>query len=317
MGLLRRIRLLYHALRGEAKAAILLFHRIEHVSDETIGPDAEISLSPSVFEEVVRQLSTQFRPLPLPDIVDRLRCGRALPKRSVALTFDDGFRDTLTTAHPILEKYDVPATCFVTSGFVDESVRPYEYVLANYVETVEHVQLHWDGETETWTLCTLEDRKECYRAIKTMAKPLPSSERQSLLESLRPRVEDSIDASRACPEYMSPEEVSELASHPLFTVGAHAHTHPLLSSLSPEEARTDIEGGLDRLRGMTGAPIRHFSYPYGGCSSMTVEIVKDVGFESAVTTQAVAANAYHHSPHQLPRIEVQDLSAINNLSQYW
>jgi peptidoglycan/xylan/chitin deacetylase (PgdA/CDA1 family) len=317
MELPRRIRFLYHALRGETKAAILLLHRVENVNGETIGPDAEIALSPSVFEEVVRQLSTQFRPLPLPDIVHRLRSGKALPKQSVALTFDDGFRDTLTTARPILEKYDVPATCYVTSGFVDETVRPYEYVLAHYVEAVSHVQLHWEGETQTWTLGTLADRKECYRAIKTMGKPLPTSGRKRLLRSLRPRVGDSIDAARACPEYMSPEEVSELENHPLFTIGAHTHTHSLLSSLSSEEARAEIQGGLDRLQGMINAPIRHFSYPYGGCSSATSDMVKDIGFDSAVTTQPVAVNARHHSPQQLPRIEVQDLSDIDNLNQYW
>lgn len=316
MDLVRRIQLLYRTLRGETKAAILLFHRIEDVVDETIGPDSEISLSPSVFEQVVSQLTTRFRPLSLPDIVHRLRSGEALPKRSVALTFDDGFRDTLTTACPILEDYNIPATCYVTSGFMDGSVRPYEYVLGHYVESVERVQLQWGGETETWEFNTPGGRKECYRVIKSIGKPLPQADRQRLLRSLRPRVKDSIDASKSCPEYMSPNEVSELANHPLFTIGAHTHTHPLLSSLSTEEVWTEIQEGLDRLRDMTDMPIRHFSYPYGGCSSATREMVKDIGLESAVTTQPTAVDAWHHSPYQLPRIEVQEPSTINSLIQY-
>jgi len=267
MNLSRRIRLLYRALRGETKAAILLFHRVKDVVGGTIGPDAEISLSPHVFEQIVRQLVTHFRPLSLPDIVHRVRSVEALPKRSVVLTFDDGFRDTLTTARPILEEYEAPATCYVTSGFVDGSVYPYEHILAHYIEAVEQVRLPWDGETETWMVDAPEERKECYDAIKSIGKPLPSSERQRLLGSLRPRVKDSIDIGKSCPEYMSPDEVVELTSHPLFTIGAHTHTHPLLSSLSLEEAQTEIREGLDRLREMTEMPIRHFSYPYGGCAS--------------------------------------------------
>jgi peptidoglycan/xylan/chitin deacetylase (PgdA/CDA1 family) len=317
MGLFRRIRVLYNALKGETKTAILLFHRVAEVAQKTIGPDAQISVNPSVFEHVIRRLATDFQPMPLSEIVRRLQGGKALPKRSVVLTFDDGFLDTLTTARPILEKYDVPATCYITTGFAEGSVCPYEYLLAHYLETIDHVQVHWGGETETWTLGTLEDRKECYRTIKEIGKPLPSSGRMRLLESLRPQVEDSIDKTRACPEYMSPGEVAELAAHSLFTVGAHTHTHPLLSALSPKEARAEVDRGLDRLREMTNAPVWHFSYPYGGCSSATIEIVKDIGFESGVTTQPVAVNAWHHSPHQLPRIEIQSLSEIDNLIQYW
>jgi hypothetical protein len=200
---------------------------------------------------------------------------------------------------------------------VDGSVYPYEYILAHYIEAVEQVRLPWDGETETWTVDAPEERKECYDAIKSIGKPLPSSERQHLLRSLRPRVKDSIDTRKSCPEYMRPDEVSELANHPLFTLGAHTHSHPLLSSLSLEEARMEIQEGLDRLHGMTNTPIRHFSYPYGGCSSATSEMVRDIGFDSAVTTQPTAANAWRHSLHQLPRIEVKELSIVDNLNQYW
>jgi peptidoglycan/xylan/chitin deacetylase (PgdA/CDA1 family) len=290
---------------------------VAEVADGTVVPDAQISLSPSVFEKIVSRLSTDFRPLSLPDVIDRLQSGRALPERTVVLTFDDGFRDTLTTARPILEEYDVPATCYVTSGFVDERVRPYEYVLAHYIETVEQVQLHWDGETETWTVDSPEKRKECYDAIKSIGKPLPSSDRQRLLGGLRPRVKESIDMGESCPEYMRPSEVSKLANNPLFTIGAHTHTHPLLSSLSSGEARTEIQGGLDRLQQITDIPIQHFSYPYGGCSPAISEIVEDVGFESAVTTQPTAADAWHHSRYQLPRIEVQKLTTIDNLIHHW
>jgi peptidoglycan/xylan/chitin deacetylase (PgdA/CDA1 family) len=68
---------------------------------------------------------------------------------------------------------------------------------------------------------------------------------------------------------------------------------------------------------MTEMPLRHFSYPYGGCSSAISEMVKNSGFDSAVTTQATAANAWQHSLHQLPRIEVKELSTVDNLNQYW
>jgi peptidoglycan/xylan/chitin deacetylase (PgdA/CDA1 family) len=317
MDVFRRIRLLYRALRGETKAGILLFHRVDNVASGSIGPDAKISLSPTTFEKVTEQLATAFRPLPLSEVVSRMRKGRALPKRAVAVTFDDGFRDSLTTARPILETYDVPATFYVTSGFVDGSARPYEHLLAQYVNTVEYVRLQWDGTEKEWRLDGQQKREDCYRAIKSIGKPLSSSRRRRLLANLRPRLNDSIDVSRACPKYMSPSEVSRMARHPLFTIGAHTHTHPLLSSLSSEEARTEIQGSLERLREMTNSPIRHFSYPYGGCTYETIEIAKNLGFVSAVTTQPVLADAWSNSPHQLPRIEIQRQSTISELEQSW
>ena len=316
MDLTRLTRLLYYALRGKTKAAILLFHRVAEVS-ETIGPDTQISLSPTVFEQVIQQLSVHFQPLPFSEVTSRIQEGRPLPKRAVAVTFDDGFRDNLTTARPILETYDVPAIFYITSGFVDGSTQSYEHLLARYIKTVEHVRLQWNGDQKEWELDTQEKREKCYRAIKSIGKPLSASRRKQLVNSLRPCIADSIDMNAACTEYMSPEEVSVLAQNPLFTVGAHTHAHPLLSSLSANEAQTEIRSGLNRVREMTNSPIRHFSYPYGGHSNETIEMVKSLKFESAVTTHRILADAWRHSLFQLPRIEIQEQSIIDKLKKKW
>jgi peptidoglycan/xylan/chitin deacetylase (PgdA/CDA1 family) len=317
MSLIRQFRRLYQTLKGEAKVAILLFHRVSEVKPSTVGPDAQIAVSPSVFAEVMQQLVAHFQPLSLPDAVDRLRGGNALPQRSVAVTFDDGFRDTLTTALPILEEYDVPATCYITSGFVDGSVVPYEYGLSCYVKQVDHVELQWNGKKYQWRLDTLQKKKKCYHSITSIAKPLCYSGRRRLLESLRPQLYERVDVREASPSFMTPSEVAELAQHPLFTIGGHTHRHLLLSSLDHSDVRAEIQDGLDRLQEMVGSQTQHFSYPYGGHTERIAEMVSNFNLRSAVTTQSSIASAWTHSVHKLPRMEIKESSTLDNLIRSW
>jgi len=57
-----------------------------------------------------------YQVLPLVEIVERLRAGRELPERCVAITVDDAFRSFLLGAMPLLREYGMPATLFVNPG---------------------------------------------------------------------------------------------------------------------------------------------------------------------------------------------------------
>ena len=91
--------------------SILVYHTI----DQTDGPTAcAETISPERFEQQLRWLSRRRRVVSLEETLTRS------PKENVvAITFDDGYRDNLTIALPLLEKYSLPMTLFVVAGFVD------------------------------------------------------------------------------------------------------------------------------------------------------------------------------------------------------
>lgn len=91
--------------------SILVYHTISSPAEALPG---DIDISPERFE---RQLQWLSRWKNVVRLYQTLRSPAS--ERLVAITFDDGFRDNLTVALPLLEKYNLPMTLFVTSGFLD------------------------------------------------------------------------------------------------------------------------------------------------------------------------------------------------------
>jgi peptidoglycan/xylan/chitin deacetylase (PgdA/CDA1 family) len=98
---------------------ILMYHAVaEHPS----AASRRLSVSPDSFEEQVAFLAEHgFTGMTFSDLADAFETGKALPKRPVVLTFDDGYADFANAALPILQRYDCPATVFVTSGWIADA----------------------------------------------------------------------------------------------------------------------------------------------------------------------------------------------------
>jgi peptidoglycan/xylan/chitin deacetylase (PgdA/CDA1 family) len=89
--------------------SVLVYHTIDEVAGQATCPEM---ISPGRFEQQLEWLSRRRQVVPL---IETLSNKNSL----VALTFDDGYRDNLTNALPLMEKYSMPATIFVIAGFVN------------------------------------------------------------------------------------------------------------------------------------------------------------------------------------------------------
>ena len=96
-------------------ALILGYHRISQTSGN-VGDVYKDNVSAENFAEQLEVLSKFTHPLSLSNLVQHLQAG-SLPPKSVALTFDDGYADNLYVARPLLEKYEIPATIFICTGY--------------------------------------------------------------------------------------------------------------------------------------------------------------------------------------------------------
>jgi len=92
-------------------APILLYHRIFAPSADPVM----LCVTPACFESHLEFLKKYYNVLPLSELSGRLATG-TLEGDEAAITFDDGYRDNLVNALPLLEKYDIPATIFITTG---------------------------------------------------------------------------------------------------------------------------------------------------------------------------------------------------------
>ncbi len=106
MGILRYIN------RNREEASILLFHKVNDLNGDSM------STSIHLFEKVIRKIKHNYRPVSLQELIKKIKWKQNIDRGTVVITFDDGYKDNLINAVPILEKYRIPATFFITSGYV-------------------------------------------------------------------------------------------------------------------------------------------------------------------------------------------------------
>jgi peptidoglycan/xylan/chitin deacetylase (PgdA/CDA1 family) len=209
----------------------------------------------------------------------------------VVLTFDDGYADNLWNARPLLEKYEIPATVFVTSGSLDSSREFWwddlERALLEPKKLPKSLKLRVLGRSYEWPTTNSNERQHAYMYIHQILQPLSVSDRNQVMNDLFAWVE--IDRTGR-PDYrpLTTAELIQLGQSELIDIGAHTVTHPFLSLMPEVEQHAEIAGSRNELEEILGRCVDTFSYPYGNLSSDTVTIVAKAGFVTALTIQNTA-----------------------------
>jgi peptidoglycan/xylan/chitin deacetylase (PgdA/CDA1 family) len=277
---------------------VLLYHRVTTLS---LDPWS-LAVTPEHFDQHMSVLR-KFRARRLRDMA------RHPTSRSVAVTFDDGYADNLAVARPIMDKYDIPGSVFVVTGYVG-GLREFwwdelEQLVFQPLVLPAVVNIRIGEVTER---LETSSRKACYTNAHALLQPLGDSERQRALRfiaaqtGITPQLRPSHRQLTAC-------EVRELARNDLIEVGAHTMTHPWLSARGVGEQAAEIVGSKLALEEWLDRPVTTFSYPYGGpqhYSAVTSELVRTCGFHLACTTNPHHMSR-HFNPYQTPRIVIQDM----------
>lgn len=215
--------------------------------------------------------------------------GRRLP---VVVTFDDGYLDNYTYAFPLIQQLQIPVTIYIPPGYIESGACFWWLAPERLVQnaTVEKVVL----EGQIYSLQQPAERWQLIQAIDRTLRNAPSvAERdrrltlmKEALGSTLPGRDELTVPDEALP--MSLEQMREMDASGLVTFGAHTMYHPVLAALTEEaEVRYEISESRSRLEVMLGHPVHTFAYPIGRrqhLSSYSVQVVRDAGFTSAVTT---------------------------------
>ncbi|MCS6926617.1 MAG: polysaccharide deacetylase family protein [Candidatus Binatia bacterium] len=308
----------------QPRGLILLYHRIDSTDVDPWG----LCVRPEHFAEQLEVLRTEAVPLPLHEFV-RAQSAGTLPRRAVAVTFDDGYADNLTNAKPLLERFQVPATVFVASDYIGGErefwwdlleqvlLRPGSLPATLYLQLREQ-DYCWDlGEAREYS--EEAHRKErarkawegqpgsrhhLYYTLWQALQPLPESERRSVLATLA-RWAGITVTLRDSHRPLTAHELLTLARCDLVTIGAHTVTHPLLTKHPLPLQREEIRASKEHLEKLLGHPVIGFAYPYGGYTRATLSVVREAGFTYACTTRAEGVRR-GTDPFELPRFEVED-----------
>jgi len=273
---------------------ILSYHRVNRDGDPFFP-----ALPTEVFERHMAFVARAYLVLPVEELVDRMRRG-ALPRNALAITFDDGYRDNLTHAAPILARHGLPATVFVVTGAIG-SGEPLWFdrlALAFKQSRAAAWTAPWG---ETVALESVAQRLAALAKTLTQFKRVTNAERRRRVDEVMAGL--GVADERPLKNLMlSWDDVHALMGLGV-TIGAHTVNHPILSQLDAEEVRAEVEGSWSAIRTSCGRPPRAFAYPNGGpkdYSEAVIARVRETGFTCAVTTR-FGVNTAATPPYELRR----------------
>jgi phosphatidylinositol alpha-1,6-mannosyltransferase len=279
---------------SSARLTVLLFHKIPRIADP-LTPDEPVL---SQFERTLDFLSRNARVLTLSEAVSGLAHGK-LPRRAVAITFDDGYDDWLHTVSPALRKRNLPATFFITTGQLDGAALWHERIIAAVRALPDTGARLPYGFGSYNNLGSQQERIKLVAELQERLKYAPMSERMGAIEML----EAQASISPEWPQRFGREAVRELHSQG-FEIGGHTISHPILNECSDEEALREIGGCKEELESIIGGKVNSFAYPNGrpvkDYQARHVAMVKACGYRAAVATSGGAAKR-SSDVFQLPR----------------
>lgn len=300
--------------------AVLMFHHVGNRAPSYFGGNDHLSIRP----EFLSQLLEEFRQecidiVSVGEAVWRMKSGQST-QPFVAFTFDDGYRDNVETAYPILQSFRVPFTLFVCSGFVDRQVPIWWLSLEQIIQAHNVIEFKADGKHHVLQCIGKNEKRRSFEQIVKLLKTMSDEELHETMQTLCDTMNH--DAMALVDHEMATwDMLKELSKDPLVTIGAHTHSHPFLPKLSEKKAKAEMIKGRTRIKKMLGIETDYFAYPYGFESAVDkreVELAKEVGFEAAFTTRKGLLSAEHHDhAWALPRLSIngnyQSMAAMRAL----
>ncbi len=266
---------------------ILMYHGIRREQDNELPKkNFEKHIDSQTFIDHLQILKKYCNPIS----ISELFAEKKLPANPVVITFDDGYKNNYDVAFPLLLEYQVPATVFVTTGFVDRT-----HFL--WTDRLEYMVVH-SARNDTISLqggaliLRMDDEREkikTFSLVKEKLKNYNEEDRLEALENIEYELGTSYEWVQVPSELMplSWDEIREMKNSGLVEIGSHTVSHPILSRCSGERQLYELATSKDRISEELGGDCMLFAYPNGrhiDYTRNTIRILKECGYKIALTT---------------------------------
>jgi peptidoglycan/xylan/chitin deacetylase (PgdA/CDA1 family) len=301
----------YKLNRMKNKAVILMYHRV--TKDEQ-----NIAVTKDNFELQMKYIKKKMNPVTLMDIVEWIKNGKPIPPKAIAITFDDGYEDNYTNAYPILKTLSIPATIFLTTGYIETSkifwwdkVREIIKKTNKKVINMKEFQRFTNKNINSLKNIKLIKAQGRTSAIRIITEYLKTIDYNKLSEATK-FLQEILDVSNKdieIPPMLTWEQINEMSGNGI-DFGAHTVTHPNLTKISIEEVEKEIHQSKRTIEERLNTQVNNFAYPYGlkEFYNKKIEgIAKSLGFNSICTGEpgVVTGNSDVSS---LKRVSMSDVS---------
>ena len=291
---------------GKREAAdglsILIYHRILETKDFLRPSEPTLE----EFEWQMALLANYFTPLSLSEAFLGLQ-NKNLPRNAICVTFDDGYADNLELAAPVLKRWKIPATVFISSGFLNGGIM-WNDLIIEFLHSCEQPELDLSHlDLGTFTISSRALKVSTCNQLLSKVKYLDFDERKRVVEELA-----SLGWSLPKNLMMTEKQVLSLSRYGM-DIGAHTLNHPILSNISDEKAKDEIIGSKNHLEKLAGKKIDFFAYPNGryniDFNEKHARFAQEAGFIGALTTDQ-GVSSYSTNPYMLRRFTPWDKTPL-------
>ena len=287
---------------------ILTLHHVRPPRLDRFQPNRLLEISPGFLDDVLRWLRRSRLDLVSLDEVHRRLTSGSSARRFVCITIDDGYRDTLQWAYPILKHHQVPFTVYVPTSFPDRLGELWWLALEAVVARNKRVRLLVDGQEQSFECASVAGKRHLFEQLYGWLRSLKTEEElRNVVRDLAGRYR--VDLAAFCDELcMSWDELATLATDPLVAIGAHTVNHVMLAKVPEKSARSEMEMSRSVIEASLGRRPEHLSYPVGDFTSAgprEFRIASELGFLTGVTTRPGVIFPEHRDHlTALPRISL-------------
>lgn len=213
------------------------------------------------FEGALAYIQKNFKPVTEDQLEAHRLQGASLPRGALHLSFDDGFAECYTVARPLLLKFGIPCTFFITSDWVDNKTMFYRNKVSLCIERL--AELPHDAARMIFTSLNnaLGTRISDNASFKAWIMKLEPKDEPSIDMTVKMLGLDLKDYLATRKPYMTRGQILTLHKDG-FSIGAHTRTHTKLSLLAPAQAEAEIVESARFVQSITGQPKVAFSFPY-------------------------------------------------------
>ena len=290
-GVINSIIFLRRAVFKKYRLIILAYHKV--INPEYGG--LNLNVSPDKFEKQIIYLVKHYNIVSLNRIVEYIKTQKIV-KDLVAITFDDGYKDNYTNAFPILKKYRIPATIFLSTGFIDTGNLPWWEKLSQAVRTILKEEINVKLSEAIYPLrirkvladlFSMRDKNSYKRlaSLISLLSEISEERRNTIITALLATISTSKRNGLNIYKMLSWKEINEMKDNNI-SFGCHTVSHRDLTKIQPIQIKEEILHSKVLIEEKINKPVVFFAYPYGEkkyFNDRVIKILKENGFLCACT----------------------------------
>jgi peptidoglycan/xylan/chitin deacetylase (PgdA/CDA1 family) len=276
-----------------------LFHRVSEETDLLWPP-----MKPAHFERIIAYLTSHYKVVPLEQYLHNPSSFTG-GGRLASVLFDDGYKDNIEYAVPILKKYNCPASFYIVTDCIDRNIPTWTYLVDNIFQQTHTKCIYLDSDFVPQQLKEISlaggNNSPDVKAVKPWMKTLSNSRRVHIMQSM---FGQCADVPLPVNKMMNWDDIRQM-DRDGFIIGSHSHTHPMLASLSgEEEIKDELTVSFNKILAATGKPPLSISYPIGSFDERVKRISAETGYQFGLAVKQQFYQSSRDNLFEIPRVEL-------------